>query len=103
VPPRATFGEQLKYRGQELGTRLSPIGLKQYLEGRPKGSAITGFERGLGFRAPGSQILNPAAREDFLAKKEQRAWQQQERQINRDRQQRGLPPLPPRRLPRAAP
>jgi len=73
------------------------------LEGQKKGSAITDFERLLGFHAPGSQMLNPKSREDFLTKKAQREWEQQEKQINRDRQQRGLPALPARPFPGAAP
>lgn len=100
VPPRASALEWLGAHAGALGKRLTPISQQQLFEGTKKGSALTLPEQMLGVRTPGAYILNPKGLEAYMTKKAQQDWRAGERQESRQRQERGLPPLPQRQLPR---
>jgi hypothetical protein len=99
VPPRATTLEWLQAHGRALGAHALPIGPKQLAEGRKPGSALSYPEQALGVRTPGAYMLNPKGLEKYMTKQRQQDWRASEKQLNRQRADRGLPPLPARRLP----
>ena len=94
VPPNATAGEWLQYRGTALGKRMLPIGPKQLAEGTKEGSALTLPEQMLGVRTPGAYMLNPERLDRYLTNKKQKEWRAGEKQLNREREQRGQPTQP---------
>jgi hypothetical protein len=99
VPPRATLGEQLRYRFGQLGSHLKPIGLQQVMEPAKQGSALTLPERIIGFGAAGADYQNPEKMEQFRQEREQKLWEQKEKADNAVRRNQGLPPLPSRPMP----
>jgi hypothetical protein len=103
VPPHATLGEQLKYRGEHIASKFKPIGLQQLLQEQKKGSNISLPERIMGFGPAGAYLQNPKRVEKLETDAAERAWKREEALDNADRRARGLRPLPPRRMPRAAP
>jgi hypothetical protein len=100
APPNATLGEQVGYRGEHLLGKFKPIGLQQITQEQKIGSKLTLPERIIGFAPAGVRYQNPQGNESFLGKQAEDLWKRKERADNADRRSRGLPPLPPRQMPR---
>ena len=95
LPPKPTWPEVFKYRGEALLERMTPISMQPFYEkNKPQpGSKITMGEQLIGFRAPGSYIQNPEGYQRAKERREFYDWRRKEKQINRDRLSRDLPPL----------
>jgi hypothetical protein len=99
VPPRATWEESLKARGQHLLSKAEPFGLKPYTEEAPKGTALGPISRGLGFHSSGAYIQNPEGFQRGQLQRELDDWLKKENIDNAVRRNQGLPELPKRPLP----
>jgi hypothetical protein len=99
IPPDASWLEALKSGAVYGLNKASPIAVRSAEEQPKQGSALTLPERAIGFRAPGSYILNPEGFEKGAYDRAIRAWREKERLDNADRRSRGLPPLPARPMP----